>query len=68
VDRDELLHLLDHVDSLVRFCSVSVIDVGRYTRGSTAMWAVVHRLAGNDEMADRLIRENSLLEGGANAR
>ncbi|MBD8902815.1 hypothetical protein [Methylobacterium bullatum] len=55
VDRRELLKLLDHVDSLVCFCSVNMNDVGRYYDGGNALWAVVHRLAGDNEAADRLI-------------
>ena len=55
VDRRELLKLLDHVDSLVCFCSVNMPDVGRYYDGGNALWAVVHRLAGDDETADKLI-------------
>ena len=57
VNRDELLGLLDHVDSLVRWCSVSMDDTARYYRGGNAMWAIAHRLTGNDEMADELIRK-----------
>jgi hypothetical protein len=57
VDRDELLGLLDHVDSLVRFCAVHMPDVARYTRGGKAIWAVAQRLAGNNEIADGLINE-----------
>jgi hypothetical protein len=61
VDADELLKLLDHVDVLVRFCCCHMPDIQKYARGSKAMWAVAHRLAGNDEVADRLVREIGLL-------
>lgn len=61
LDRRELLRLLDHVESLVRWCSVSMLDVPRFTRGETAMWAIAHRLAGKDEIANKLIRENNLM-------
>lgn len=44
-DREHALELLDDVDSLVRFCSVSMQDVGRYNRGSIAFWRVVHWIA-----------------------
>lgn len=54
VDRRELLHLLDHVDSLVRYCSVSMMDVARYDAGANALWAVVWRLKGDDATADKL--------------
>lgn len=57
VDRDEILGLLDHVDSLVRFCAVHMADLARYNRGSKAMWAVARRIAGDNEIADRLINE-----------
>lgn len=54
VDRRELLRLLDHVDSLARFCSVSMPDVPRYYAGANALWAVVWRLVGDDQKADEL--------------
>lgn len=54
VDRREHLRLLDHVESLVRFCSVAMPDVPRFDAGSNALWAVVWRLAGDDQKADEL--------------
>ena len=52
--RKEMLALLDHTDSLVRFCSVSGIDRQRYYDGGNAFWSVVYRIAGDDAAADRL--------------
>ena len=63
VDREELLGLLDHVESLARFCAVHMPDVARYDRGSRALWAVVWRLAGEEEKADGLIREMTEADG-----
>jgi hypothetical protein len=62
LDRKELLRLLDHTDSLIRWCSVNGPGGPRYARGANAMWAVAHRLAGNDEAADHLMAEHSLKE------
>lgn len=44
-DAKHALELLDDVDSLVRFCSVSMLDVQRYNKGSKAFWRVVHWIA-----------------------
>lgn len=55
VDPEELLRLLDHVDSLVRFCSCHMPDVDRYHRGGHALWAVANRIAGKDADADAQI-------------
>lgn len=44
-DREHALEMLDDVDSLVRFCSVSMPDVERYNRGGEAFWRVVHWIA-----------------------
>lgn len=52
-DRAHALELLDDVDSLVRFCSVSMSDVERYNRGSIAFWRVVHWVAAMREGVDR---------------
>ncbi len=38
VDGHELLRLLDHVDSLMRWCSANMPCGRRYTRGANAMW------------------------------
>lgn len=57
VDQAELLGLLDHVESLVRFCSTHMPDVARYDAGAAALWTVVHRIAGNDTIADKLARK-----------
>jgi hypothetical protein len=54
VDRRELLRLLDHVESLVRYCCVAMPDVARYEAGGNALWAVVWRLAGDNQKADEL--------------
>ena len=61
VDAKELLCLLDYVNSLVCFCSGSMPDVERYYRGGLAMWAVCHRLAGNDQTARNLIARLAVL-------
>lgn len=55
-ERNELLRWADHVDVLVRFCSVAIPHdrVDQYRAGSAAFWAMVHRIAGNDETADKL--------------
>jgi len=39
------LELLDDVDSLVRFCSVSMSDAGRYKTGAESFWRVCRWLA-----------------------
>lgn len=54
VDPDELLKLLDHVESHVRWASVSMVDKTRYYNGAHALWAVVHRIAGDHKQADEL--------------
>ena len=60
-DRRELLSLLDHLDDMVRWCSCNMPDGDRFRRAEGALWAVAHRIAGNDESADTLIREQNLL-------
>lgn len=56
-DRAHALELLDDVDSLVRFCSVSMPDVQRYSRGGIAFWRVVHWIAAMREGVDQAIVE-----------
>ncbi len=60
VDKDELLELLDHVNDAICFCAVSMPDTDRYHRAGNAMWAVVHRIAGDDAAADRCIQNLEL--------
>lgn len=57
MDKDELLRLADHVDVLVRFCAVYMPKDrhNQYYDGANAFWAMLYRIAGNDEMANKLI-------------
>ena len=48
-ERDEILEMMDHVDSLARFCSVAMPDVPRYYRGANALWAVVWKICGDEQ-------------------
>lgn len=52
-DADHALLLMDKVDSLVRFCSVNMLDVDRYVRGSWAFWSVCHWIARHRQQAER---------------
>lgn len=56
-ERNEILKLLDDVDSLVRYCSSSMPDVNRYYRGANAMWAVAWKIAGDHDKAAECQRE-----------
>lgn len=56
-EKTEILELLDHVNSLVLFCGTNMLDTKRFHRGEKAMWAVAHRIAGDDYRADLLIKE-----------
>ena len=58
-ERNELLKWADHVDVLVRFCSVAMPSnrVEQYRAGSAAFWAMVHKIAGNDETANELAKK-----------
>jgi hypothetical protein len=55
-ERDELLRWADHVDVLVRFCAAHMPAdrVPQYNAGSAAFWAICHRIAGNNEHAEKL--------------
>lgn len=53
--REHALELLDDVDSLVRFCSVSMPDVDRYNRGGESFWKVVHWIAAMPKAADAIM-------------
>lgn len=52
-DADHALLLMDEVDSLVRFCSVNMLDADRYARGSWAFWSVCHWIARHRQQAER---------------
>lgn len=56
-ERNALLRLADHVDVLVRFCSVHMPSdrVDQYYAGANAFWSMVHRIAGDDAKADWLL-------------
>lgn len=56
-ERNDILKLLDEVDSLVRYCSGNMPDVNRYYRGANAMWAVAWKIAGEAEKAAECQRE-----------
>ncbi|MDH7641155.1 hypothetical protein [Sphingomonas oryzagri] len=45
--------MLDDVNSLVNFCSVNMLDIDRYYRGSEAMWRVAHWIASLPEAKAR---------------
>lgn len=47
----EMLSLLDFADDLVRWASVSMPDVERYNRSSSAVWALVWWIAGEPAKA-----------------
>lgn len=58
-ERNELLRLADHVDVLVRYCACHMPSerIPQYKAGASAFWAMVHRIAGNDEQANKLAAE-----------
>jgi hypothetical protein len=53
----KMLQLADHVDVLVRYCSVHMdrSRVHEYYDGANAFWALCHMLAGSDEKANEMI-------------
>lgn len=55
-DLDEVLKLMDHVYDLVLFACANA-PVHRYYRGAHAMWAVVYRLVGKHDLAERNIAD-----------
>ena len=56
IPKDELYELLDIINEMVSFCSISMPSE-RYYATASPCWIIAHRAAGNNEDADRLLSE-----------